>query len=167
MRTRNNHLSGVVMFVLFRAAFCFLFAVGLSLSKGQAQEVTGMWKSYKEETGKPRALVRVFVENGILKGKVIKSLNPKGENSAICTKCPKDGKFASRGDSMIGLTFIKGLRQNDDGRWVGDDALLDPDSGKIYDAKIWVPKDEPDKLKVRGFMGFFYRTQTWNRVSDK
>ena len=34
------------------------------------------------------------------------------------------------------------------------------DDGKTYKAEIWV---EDGKLKVRGYLGFFYKTQTWLR----
>jgi uncharacterized protein (DUF2147 family) len=35
--------------------------------------------------------------------------------------------------------------------------ILDPDDGKVYKAELWV---EEGKLKVRGYLRFFYRTQT-------
>jgi uncharacterized protein (DUF2147 family) len=38
--------------------------------------------------------------------------------------------------------------------------ILDPEDGKVYKAEIWT---EDGKLKVRGYVGFFYRTQTWLR----
>jgi len=41
---------------------------------------------------------------------------------------------------------------------------MDPENGKVYDCKVWVDEDEPDKLNVRGYIGFFYRTQNWYRV---
>ena len=36
--------------------------------------------------------------------------------------------------------------------------ILDPESGKIYRCKMWT---EEEDLKVRGYWGPFYRTQTW------
>jgi len=39
---------------------------------------------------------------------------------------------------------------------------MDPEDGKVYTAEIWV---EEGKLKVRGYVGFFYRTQTWLRAT--
>ena len=38
--------------------------------------------------------------------------------------------------------------------------ILDPENGKIYKCKIWL---EDGKLKVRGYIMFLYRTQTWHR----
>ena len=39
-----------------------------------------------------------------------------------------------------------------------DGTILDPKSGKIYDCEIWRDGEE---LKVRGYIAFLYRTQTW------
>jgi uncharacterized protein (DUF2147 family) len=35
---------------------------------------------------------------------------------------------------------------------------MDPEDGKVYKAEIW---REAGTLKVRGYLGMFYRTQTW------
>jgi uncharacterized protein (DUF2147 family) len=37
-------------------------------------------------------------------------------------------------------------------------SIMDPEDGKTYKAEIWV---EGDTLKVRGYVGVFYKTQTW------
>jgi uncharacterized protein (DUF2147 family) len=37
---------------------------------------------------------------------------------------------------------------------------MDPETGKVYDCKLWL---EGDVLKVRGYVAFFFRTQTWRR----
>jgi len=46
------------------------------------------------------------------------------------------------------------------GKW-RDGRILDPNNGKYYDCQIWL---EDNKLKVRGYIGFFYRTQEWIRA---
>ena len=50
-----------------------------------------------------------------------------------------------------------------DGNEWEDGEILDPKNGKVYDCKMWV---EDGKLKVRGYIAFFYRTQTWLPVED-
>ena len=55
-------------------------------------------------------------------------------------------------DSLI----IKDLRLEGD-RYKGG-TILDPEDGKIYKAELWV---EGGNLKVRGYHGPFYKTQTW------
>ena len=39
--------------------------------------------------------------------------------------------------------------------------ILDPKEGKVYTCKLWV---ENGDLMVRGYIAFFFRTQTWHRV---
>lgn len=58
----------------------------------------------------------------------------------------------------MGLDIIRGMRAHGD-TWSGG-TILDPESGKVYDCKLWV---EDGQLKVRGYIAFFYRTQTWVR----
>ena len=38
---------------------------------------------------------------------------------------------------------------------------LDPEDGKVYKAEMWT---EGSNLKVRGYLGPFYKTQTWTRA---
>ena len=63
------------------------------------------------------------------------------------------------------MTIIDGLQPDGDLQWKGDQ-LLDPEKGRWYRCKIWIDPDEPDILKVRGYLAFFYRTQRWYRQSD-
>jgi uncharacterized protein (DUF2147 family) len=46
-----------------------------------------------------------------------------------------------------------------DGTWSGG-TILDPESGKVYDCKLWL---ENGRLMVRGYVAFFFRTQEWIR----
>jgi hypothetical protein len=41
---------------------------------------------------------------------------------------------------------------------------MDPEDGKVYKAEMWL---EQSKLKVRGYLALFYRTQTWVRGESK
>ncbi|GBQ68623.1 hypothetical protein AA103196_1995 [Ameyamaea chiangmaiensis NBRC 103196] len=52
---------------------------------------------------------------------------------------------------------------DDDKAWEG--RILDPDSGHVYHARIWTPKD--GILKLRGYIGIplFGETQTWTRFT--
>ena len=37
---------------------------------------------------------------------------------------------------------------------------MDPEDGKVYKAEMWL---DQGRLKVRGYLGLLYRTQTWVR----
>ena len=50
-----------------------------------------------------------------------------------------------------------------DGDQYNEGTICDPKTGKIYDCKLWL-EDDPNKLFVRGYVAFFFRTQEWIRV---
>ena len=115
----------------------------------------GTWKTIDDETGKPKSFVQIYEYQGKYYGKVIKLINPSEPNPK-CTKCPGQAKDKP----IIGLNIMWGLSQ--DGNEYSGGQIMDPNNGKVYSAKIWV---EGNTLKVRGYLGPFYRTQTWYRVN--
>ena len=132
----------------------------LSITFSFAQ-VTGTWKTIDDETGKAKSLVKIYKgKDGKVYGKIIKLFKKPGEDpNPSCTECTdyrKDKK-------IIGMVIITGLTRDDE-VWEGDDAILDPENGKIYDCKIWVDENNNNLLNVRGYIAFFFRTQTWERV---
>jgi uncharacterized protein (DUF2147 family) len=57
------------------------------------------------------------------------------------------------------MVVLWGLKK-DGNEWSGG-KILDPKKGKIYRAKMWI---EDGDLMVRGYLGPFFRTQTWKLV---
>ena len=45
----------------------------------------------------------------------------------------------------------------------GVPGVLPENAGKIYDCEMWLEEDNMDELKVRGYIYFLFRTQTWLR----
>ncbi len=125
------------------------------------KDATGTWKTIDDETGKPKSIVKLYKQDGKLYGKIIKLFREPGEEQdPICDLC----EGANHNKKIIGMVIVNGL-EYDDGEWEGDDGILDPKNGKLYDCKIWVDEDDDDILNVRGYIGFFFRTQTWHRVN--
>lgn len=118
-----------------------------------AQDIAGSWTSIDDETGKARSIVEITVKNGVATGKIIKLLDPE-KADVVCTKCTDDRK----NKPILGLEIIRGLKQS--GTTWSKGTILDPENGKLYDCKLWV---ENGDLKMRGYIGPFYRTQTWKR----
>lgn len=118
-----------------------------------AQDITGRWVTIDDRTGKERSVVEITVNNGVATGRIVEIFNAS-TTVRTCENCTDDRK----GEPMLGLAIIRDMRR------VGNEwtkgTLLDPAPGKIYEGKIWV---ENGDLKVRGYVGFFYRTQTWVR----
>lgn len=120
--------------------------------------VTGQWTTIDDETKKPRSVVEIYERNGKLYGKVIKiHFNPGDVTDPVCDQCAKDDpRF---GKKVIGMEILKDLEK--DGDEYDDGTILDPNNGKVYTCKIWVDGSD---LKVRGYLGPFFRTQTWKKV---
>lgn len=130
----------------------FLISI-LSISNVNAQSIAGKWKTIDDDTGKEKSIVEIFMKDGKAYGKIIKLFrSPDEDQDPICNECTdyrKDKK-------IIGMTIITDMVLDDD-EWE-DGEILDPDNGKIYDCKLWV---EDGTLQVRGYIAFFFRTQTW------
>lgn len=127
------------------------------LSEGQTT-IAGKWKSVDDNSGDVRSIVEVYEQSGTYYGKIIRIFpRPTELPDPVCDKCdPKDPRYNTK---VIGMVIIRGLRKAG-GEYTGGD-ILDPEVGKVYRAKLWL---EGKELKVRGYWGPFYRTQTWLRA---
>jgi|SRR5690606_28202310 len=125
---------------------------------GFAQDVIGKWKTVDDETGEAKSIVEVYKQDGKIYGKVVEILNPDKKN-ATCKDCPGDAK----GKPILNLVILKDLKK--DGKEYGGGTIMDPNNGKVY--KCYIALEEPNKLKVRGYVGFSLlgRTQYWQRVN--
>lgn len=138
----------------------FLLALLLIVGKtSYAQHANGKWTTIDDKTGKKKSTVELYKEDGKLYGK-IQYLYPREgrEDNPKCKLCTDDRKD----QPLVGLQIVRGLEW--DGSTWKNGTIVDPENGKVYNVKIWVDKNTPDKLNVRGYVGPFYRTQTWERV---
>ena len=121
-----------------------------------AKDPSGVWTTIDDKTGKKRSEIRLSVKNDELSGQIIRVYAEDGD-TGMCKACP--GKF--RNQPIQGLNFLWGLKENTHGGWIGGE-ILDPKSGKIYQAKML---QRGNKLYVRGYVGFSLlgRTQIWVR----
>ncbi|MEL6556764.1 MAG: DUF2147 domain-containing protein [Bacteroidota bacterium] len=118
-----------------------------------AQSIVGSWKTIDDNTGKPRSIVEIYEKDGDYYGKIVKLFRaPDEDQNPMCEECK--GKL--KGKPIIGMEIITGMEK--DGDVFNDGEILDPENGKTYDCKLWI---EDGNLKVRGYLLFFYRTQTW------
>ncbi|MCE9599748.1 MAG: DUF2147 domain-containing protein [Spirochaetia bacterium] len=113
----------------------------------------GSWKTIDDETGQPKSYVNIWEQNGVIYGTISQLINPS-EPDPKCTKCA--GDYYNK--PVKGMTIMWGLKKDGDS-WSGGQ-ILDPNNGKVYTCKIWL---EGGNLKLRGYIGPFYRTQTWYR----
>src|SRR4030095_5019267 len=118
----------------------------------------GRWQTIDEKTDKPVSEVQITEQGGKLTGTItgLTEPNDKAGKTKTCTACKGDDKDKP----IIGLVIIKDLKPDGD-RFKGG-TILDPEDGKVYKAELWT---ENGKLKVRGYLGVFYKTQTWVKGS--
>lgn len=135
-------------------------AVCLSSLSAMAQMTpVGLWKTINDEDGTVTSEVRIVDAGGVLSGKVERQLDPKAKSDAKCANCSDDRKDKP----ILGMEILRGLKQVDGkGTWE-DGTVLDPNNGKVYKASL-TPIDGGKRLQLRGYIGFFYRTQTWVRA---
>ncbi|HWB76872.1 MAG TPA: DUF2147 domain-containing protein [Nannocystaceae bacterium] len=146
VRTRTAHRLGLL------AALPALLFVSAPEVEAYDSPV-GVWKTIDDDSGEAKSQVKIYERDGKLRGKITKLYN---NPDALCEAC--DGEDYNT--PILGMTIMWGLEE-DDGEWSGG-KIFDPKKGKTYNCKIWL-EDDGD-LKVRGYAGPFYRTQTWHRV---
>lgn len=125
------------------------------MAHAEHEEFLGLWQTIDDETKKPRSIVEIYLDNGLLKGDIVKLFPQPGEAAdPLCDQC-KDELHNSK---IIGMKIIDGM-EFEKRKWKNGE-ILDPKNGKFYDCKIWLADG---KLRVRGYIGFFFRTQEWIR----
>jgi uncharacterized protein (DUF2147 family) len=122
-----------------------------------AQDVFGHWKTIDDRTGKPKGIIKIFEKDGLLYGNVVEILE-EGKKDVRCEKCEGELKDMP----VVGMEIITAA-EKEDGEWKGK-RLFDPEQGMTFRCKIWLNPENPNELKVRGYLAFIYRTQTWLRV---
>lgn len=125
-----------------------------------SQDVFGKWYTIDDDTGKKKSIVKIYQSDHQVKGKVIRILK-SSKRDLRCSKC----KGRLKNKKIEGLTILREFRE--EGSKYVDGKITDPENGKTYDAKLWLDPNNPNRLKVRGYLAFFYRTQTWQRVITK
>jgi len=120
----------------------------------------GLWKTIDDDTKKEKSLVRITDDAGVLSGRIEKLLDPATKPDAICDKCSDERKDKP----LMGLVILRNLKHSgDDPDWWDGGDITDPKNGKTYRARVRTV-DGGAKLQMRGYIGPFYRTQTWIRV---
>ena len=133
---------------------------GFSVSAMAQLSPVGMWQTIDDKDGTVKSEIRIVENAGVVSGKVDKILDPKTKQDDKCEECTDERKD----QPVLGMEILRGLKKVE-GKdvWEGG-TVLDPKNGKVYKATV-TPLEGGKKLQMRGYIGFFYRTQVWNRVN--
>ena len=140
----------LLSFVLFFTAALMLHA---------QDEIVGRWKTIDDETGKAKSIIEIYKKDGKYYGRIVQLLTPQNQDG-VCRTCETDYKDKN----IIGLVILKDLVYDADDKEWEDGTIMDPKNAKEY--SVYLELVEPNKLKVRGYIGFSLigRTQYWYRV---
>lgn len=118
-----------------------------SLLAQAVANVEGFWTTIDDSTNEAKSVVQVYKHNGKVYGRVVQLLKNKNATAKIPGNPP-----------TLGLDIIWDLEKDDDVYSGGK--VLDPEKGSVYRCSMW---REGDTLKMRGKLGIFFRTQTWQK----
>jgi uncharacterized protein (DUF2147 family) len=138
------------------AAALLTLAAGAALAQPTP---VGLWKTIDDDGKTEKSLVRITDGGGTLTGKIEKIFDPAKQTS-VCDKCTDERKD----QPVLGMTILRNVRQDEADKeiWTGGE-ILDPNNGKTYRTRL-KPVEGGKQLQMRGYIGPFYRTQTWIRV---
>ena len=121
----------------------------------------GVWHTIDDRSNEPKGEVIITESNGVISGRVGRALKPDPKAKKTCEDCKDDRK----NQTIIGMEIIRGVKKEaGENVWSGG-KILDPNEGKEYNVRF-TPIEGGKKMQVRGYIGPFYRTQTWLRAPD-
>lgn len=143
-------------FVKMKKLFALTILLTISIcSFSQSDAIVGKWVSVDDETGEMKSVIEIFEKEGLFYGTVYKILRETDNPDPICSECEDYRK----GQKILGMELISRMKYNQKDNEYHKGEIMDPENGNVYDCKIWLADD--GNLKVRGYVAFFYRTQTW------
>jgi uncharacterized protein (DUF2147 family) len=141
---------------------CLLFGLLISclaatiLPTARAASPIGLWRGAD-------ATFEIFESEGTLSARIVSLSEPMTAEGKEKTDIynPDPTKHE---DPIIGLIFISGFMKKSDDHWENG-TVYDPKSGRSYSCSMDL--QDPDKIKLRGFIGtsLFGRDYIWTRVN--
>jgi len=131
----------------------------LSMMTFAEPTVSGYWKSIDDQTGEVTAFWKLEIKDNRLLGYLVNYPGMNPDN--VCIQCT--GELQEFFEKPISDTAWLNLSKNRNGIWQ-EGYIIDSGKGEKYKAKVWI---EDGNLMMRGYVGFFFRTQTWVRTDEK
>lgn len=132
----------------------------LRVGSTQTFSPVGTWHTIDDTWKKVKSEVEIIEQDGKLYGYIRKIfLLPHEGKDPVCVAC--EGKL--KNSKIVGMTILRDFQMNGD-KW-RDGQILDPGNGKTYTSSLWLVNQ--NELQVRGYLGPFFRTQTWKRADMK
>ncbi len=141
----------------------FFTGLVIACTAALAQDISGTWQQIDDKTGSPKAVIEIRKEsNNTFTGKIVKiTPRPGYTPRERCNNCP--APYTNQ--PILGMEIIKGLKQVEGTSSYEKGRVIDPLSGKFYDAKMKL-NASGKRLSLRAYMGVsaLGRNQTWLRI---
>lgn len=129
-----------------------------------ASSIGGYWQTFDAKTGHKKSIVKLFVQQGIMFGRIMQVNYAAGKGPKdLCTAC----SGAQQTQPILGMIFLRGLKLDPEtaNHWIGG-TLLDPQTGDSYSVQLTLGSNE-NVLNVLVYKGstVLGRTQVWHRSS--
>ena len=135
------------------SSFIFLLVVSAAQTQNWQDAVLGGWIN-----GDDDAKVEIYKSGNKYYGKITWLRNPNEDNGTPKVDDENPDK-SKQSQPVMGLVILKDFIF-EDGYWKNG-TIYDPKNGKTYDCEMWL--DGKTGLKIRGYWGIVYRTETWTR----
>lgn len=142
--------------------------LGLTASRpaaeGAGPSPVGYWKTIDDKTSKPRSIIKIWEQDGELRGRVERIFPAPGdEPDPLCDKCKGD----KHNQKIRGMEMLWGFKRKTGG--FTDGRVLDPEEGRTYHAQLEI-LDGGARLRLFGYVRIIFkigRSQTWERVKPE
>lgn len=151
-----------------KSIFSVLFSIFLIGSANAVLPNTGFYQTIDDGTHKPKSIVALYEykDGDIAKlgGRIVALYDREG-NGTITETLNNPVRVAEKvkgQPKMAGLDILWNMNWNVDDSEYSGGRIMDPKKGSVYRCSIWMDEKDTTKLHVRGKIGPFGRTQTWN-----
>jgi uncharacterized protein (DUF2147 family) len=120
-----------------------------------AQNVEGFWKRVHKKTGSTQCVISIYKYQDKYYGRIIGTFNANGKMKENLYTPEDRAEKVSGSPYYCGMDLLWDLKKNGS-KYRGK--IVDPRSGKVYDAVIW---NKEGNLIVRGELFFVGKNEVW------
>ena len=129
----------------------------------------GFYQTIDDETNQPKSIVRLYEylngDDVEVAGRIVALYGEDGKVSETLSNPTKIAEKVKGTPKMVGMDIIWNMEWDADDAQYEDGKIMDPKKGSTYNSVMWSDKKDANKFNVRGKIGPFGRTQTWNVMS--
>ena len=132
----------------------------------QADRIVGFFLSENSD-----AQIKIFkATNGKYYGQIVWLDDPLEDDGIGPNLDDKNPDKSLQSRPVLGLRILNGFTYDAEDKEWSDGTIYDPESGNTYDCYMWFEEENPNKLKIRGYllgMRFLGRSSVWTKEATE